>query len=153
MKDIPKKNYAILMLLLVITVLVTLYIFKSYSNRNRELSNMYKYLDVITYKDFNVYITENPDIILYVGNKYDLNYEDFNTKLINKIEKSGLKYKFVYMNVNNKIINEINKEYRVKLSISNVPYLISFLEGKIIKYSEIKEDSEVSTIINLKEFK
>lgn len=152
MKIISKKNYVVLIVLLVVTVLITLYLSNVYSNKNRETSNIYKYFDSITYKDFDVYITENPDIILYIGDKYDVSYDDFNEKLISRIEKYDLKDRFVYMNVNSKIINKINQKYKVKLNINSIPYIIAFLDGKIVKYSEINIDSQVNNIVNLLEF-
>ena len=56
------------------------------------------------------------------------------------------------MNVNSKIINKINQKYKVKLNINSIPYIIAFLDGKIVKYNEINIDSQVNNIVNLLEF-
>ena len=148
MRIIPKKNYALFALLIAVTILATLYFSDSYRSKTKEVSNVYSNSSVITYKDFDVYVTENPDSIIYIGNKYDLNYNEFDSKLIQTIEQLNLNDNFVYMNANNKIINKINREYKIKLSISNIPYLIVLIDGNIYEYKEIKNDSDASSIIN-----
>ena len=146
MRNVPLKNYIYLLLLLVFTILVTLYLSNMYLNKNKDTSDFYKYSNTITTKDFDVYITENPDAIVYLANKYDMSYSDFESKLQSEIELRGIKDKFIYINVNNKFINKLNKEYRIKLSISKLPIIVIFVDGKISDYMYVDNTSSANII-------
>ena len=148
MKEIPKKNYVILLLLICITVFFVLNLSNFYKNRNLEESEIYTYSNKITYKEFDVYITENPDSIIYISNKNNKDNELFEKKLIDKIEKIGLKDYFVFINANSKIINKINKKYKQKININNLPVVISFIDNKIVNYSYITNESDVDVVIS-----
>ena len=148
MRDIPKKNYILVGVIIVITLLLIFTLSNLYKNRNQVESELYKYSNKITYKEFDVYITENPDSIIYISNKNNTTNEDIEKKLINKIEKLGLKEHFVFINADNKIINKINKNYKLKVNINKLPVVISFIDNNIVNYSYISNDSDIDTIIN-----
>lgn len=152
MKKVTHKNYAFLILIIVFTILITLYLSYIYSNKSKSVSEIYKYANVITYNDMDEYISENPDCIVYVGNKYNLDYTEFEKKLINVLDEYHLKDNFVFINVNNKIITKINKDYKVVLKINKIPYILIFVNGKIFEYNQISFDSNVKSIIGYEDF-
>ena len=53
MKEIPKKNYYILVVLLVVTVGLTLLLSNLYVNKEKMVSNFYEYSNKITSEEFD----------------------------------------------------------------------------------------------------
>ena len=84
MRQIPKKNYIILVILIVITVLLTFILFDIYRNKDKVTSDFYRYSNKITNEEFDEYILESSDLIIYISDKYDL---------ANQILKTNLKIK------------------------------------------------------------
>ena len=148
MREIPIRNYIIACILLVLTVVITLFLSNLYTNRLKPVSDFYNYSNKITAKEFDVFITENPDSIVYLDSKYDLDNDSFEAKLKNKIEHLNIKEKFVYINVNNKLINNINKKYKVKIDINKIPVAITFVDGNIYRYEYIANGSEPENVID-----
>lgn len=148
MKKISHKNYLIFILIIIFTVLITLYLSYIYSDKTTELSKVYKNSNIITYKDFDVYISENSNTIIYIGDKTDLSYKEFDNELLNIIESKNLNDYFVYIDANSKIINKINRDYQLLLSIKDIPYIIVLSDSKIAEYKKIEHNSNAKTIIN-----
>ena len=61
MKQLPKRNYLILIVLMFLTVLVTLSLVMVYKNRDKLTSSIYNYSNKITTEEFDEYMTENQD--------------------------------------------------------------------------------------------
>ena len=87
MRQIPKKNYYILVVLLVVTILLTLSLSYVYRNKEKLVSNFYEYSSKIKPQEFDEYMTENSDFMIYISDKYDLTYEEFENNFKDKIEK------------------------------------------------------------------
>ena len=90
MREIPLKNYIILVILLIITVLLTFWIFSFYKEKEA-VSPLYKYLNSIRTDELNEFIIENPDSIIFVQSKLDMSNLDKQKELKKKIEKNNLK--------------------------------------------------------------
>ena len=73
----PKKNYIILIVLVVSTVFVTLFISDVYLQKSKKESICYQYLNRIMLTELDEYIIENPNSIIYISDKYDLSNEHF----------------------------------------------------------------------------
>jgi len=70
MREIPKKNYIILAVLVVVTIAVTLISASIYKSSTKQVSEIYKYLNKITPEEFEGYLVENPDVIVYISDRY-----------------------------------------------------------------------------------
>ena len=81
MREIPKKNYIILVVLLAVTAFLTLFLSNIYKNKEKLTSNFYEYANKITPESFDEFMTENEDVIIYIGDKYDLTLETVEKEL------------------------------------------------------------------------
>lgn len=150
MREIPKKNYYILVVLLVVTAGLTMLLSNLYLNKEKMVSNFYEYSNKITPQEFNEYIIENPDLIVYISDKYDLTYETFETNLKNKIDNLNLKEKLIYIDknyINKDFVNELKKIYKINIDLNNTPIIIVVIDKKVIKNVSITNDSNVDSII------
>lgn len=150
MREIPKKNYYILVVLLVVTAGVTMLLSNLYLNKEKMVSNFYEYSNKITPQEFNEYIIENPDLIVYISDKYDLTYETFETNFKNKIDNLNLKEKLIYIDknyINKDFVNELKKIYKINIDLNNTPIIIVVIDKKVIKNVSITNDSNVDSII------
>ena len=87
-REIPRKNYFILALLVSMTVVIVIAFVNFYNNRHRQTSEIYNFLPEVTLEDLDVYLSErdNPKQA---------------KKLKNKIIKLNLLDSFVYLDSNN----------------------------------------------------
>lgn len=155
MKEISKKNYILLALLVLITIVITLLCAKLYNKNNNVVSKFYEYSNKITIDDFEVYIIENRDAILYISDKNDLSNETFEEKLASKIDTLNLKDKIIFINkneINSKFIKMLEKKYKTSIELDKYPIIISFIDNEIKNVSYINENSDVDLIIDYDEF-
>ena len=106
MKEIPKKNYYILAVLLGVTAILTLSLSSVYKNRDKLLSNFYNYSNKITSEEFDEFLLERSDLIIYISDKYDVTNEYFERRLEKKIDELNLKDNLVYIDK-----GELNKKF------------------------------------------
>lgn len=155
MRTIPRKNYYIVLLLVVFTVLLTLFLSNLYKNRDNYYSSIYNYSNRITFDELDEYLLEMSDIIIYISDKNDDSNTKFEEKFINKISSLNLKDKLIYIDkeeLNKKNIEKLNKEYKIKLNIENLPVIISIVDRKVTKIENISNDSDVNKILNYEDF-
>ena len=101
MKTIPKKNYIILGLLAVVTVLAVIYMSKWYrASENYYLENsvMKELVGEVKELEFENYILENPDIVIYISKDQSKITKKFEKKLKKYILDENLKSHFIYVN-------------------------------------------------------
>ena len=152
MKQIPKKNYIILFFIILFTLTLTIALSNGYKSKKLSESALYMYSNKITYKEFDVYVTEHPDSIIYISNKYDNSNEEIELKLIDRLEKLNLKNYFVYINASNKLLNKINKEYKLKIDINKLPVILVILDNQVANYSYVGDNSNIDDIIDFGDF-
>ena len=155
MKKILSKNYIILIVLLVVTVFLTLFLSNLYTAKNKLVSNFYEYANKITPQEFDEYIVENPDTIIYISDKYDLAHETFETKFENKIESLNLREKLVFMdkeNITQDFLSKIKNTYGINIEIENLPMLVIVIDNTVTKNIYIENYLNVETIIDYEVF-
>lgn len=155
MRQIPKKNYYILVVLLVVTILLTLSLSYVYRNKEKLVSNFYEYSNKIKPQEFDEYMTENSDFIIYISDKYDLTYEEFENNFKDKIERLNLKNNLIYMDkndINKEFLNKLKKEYNINIEIKDIPIVIVVIDNKVIKNVSVNTDSNVDTLIEYEVF-
>ncbi|OLA33742.1 MAG: hypothetical protein BHW38_06540 [Firmicutes bacterium CAG:321_26_22] len=139
-KEIPFKNYIILAVILIFTILLVVYLFNwqsIYQKNKLQEPILDKYLMVINYNELDDYLVENKEAIVYVSVLNDEKIRMFENKFKNLIIKNDLNNKVLYLNLTNESV-EINKKYLSNLS--EVPTLIIFDEGKVVKSYSIKDN-------------
>lgn len=134
MRQIPKKNYIIFLLMLVGVVLVTFLGVRVYNNNIKPSSVLYKYLKTIKGDELNLYLSENPSTVIYISDKYDVSKEDLEKELKNKIIDLNLYDNFIYLDkdeLNKDFINEFNKQNKTSITIDKLPTLIIFNDNEV----------------------
>lgn len=145
-KDIPKKNYFILGIILIISCILVYYInawYSLYQYEKRGNSPITTYMEIINYNEVENYIAENSDAIIYVSKSNNLKirkFEEDNEKLFKKLE---LNYNILYMDA-----KDVNKDLKIKYNVNEYPTILFFknkrlvnkyvLELDNINYSDIK---------------
>ena len=155
MKKIFQKNYIILVVLLVVTVFFTLFLSNLYVSKNKLVSNFYEYSNKIKTEEFDEYMIENPDTILYISDKYDLTHETFENKFEEKINNLNLKENLVFIDkdeITDKFLNKMSNTYEINIELNNIPIIIVIVDNTIVKSVYIQNDSNVETIIDYEVF-
>ena len=153
MRKIPFKNYIYYVLLIIVTILLTLFLSNSYLDKKKKESEFYNYSNKITWKELDEFIIENPDAILYIGNKYDNGNKDFEKQLEEKIEELNIKEKIVFINFNNKLSNKLNLKYKLNINANKLPVIVFFNEKLIKSYYYVSDLYSIDYLINKEEIK
>ena len=145
-KEIPLKNYILLSIVLILTIVVVIYFFlwkNTYEKSKLQTPILDDYLLVINYNELNNYLVENKDAIIYVSKLNDESIRLFENKFKNIINKNNLNNKILYLNLTeelkeNNIVKEINKKYGKEMT--EVPTIVIIKDGKISSSYNIKEN-------------
>ncbi|MBR7042104.1 MAG: hypothetical protein IKI04_01240, partial [Bacilli bacterium] len=90
LRVIPKKNYIILALVLLLSFLFIYYLylwFDSYNEAKLNIPIMNKYMEVINYNELSDYLVENPDTIIYVSVLENSDIRNFEKKFKNLFKR------------------------------------------------------------------
>ena len=136
--NIPKRNYTIYSIIVVLTIVVTLAIFivynkqKEYENSKPILRGIVSELEV---KDVDEFLKENDNVIFYMGVATDENSREVEKDLIKLRERK--KIDFVYLNLTDvkdrvSFLESFNSKYSVGLQVKNYPAFILIKNMKIV---------------------
>lgn len=148
MKKIPRKNYIIVGIISVLTVVLVGYFAFWYKETKEYVENnsiMTGYLSEIgedqLIDNLSNYILDNPNAVLYVSNGNDLSLKDFEKEFKMYINDNNIKQTFVYIDLNKvknkKIVDEFKDNFlSTKLNFYDIeldrqPNLFVFEDGKI----------------------
>ena len=92
-----KKNYIYLLILLIATVGLTFLFSTIYNREVNFVSYSYEKLNKITSAEFEEYMIENPETIIYISSKNDLHNNKFEKKFIKKLENLNLLENTIYL--------------------------------------------------------
>lgn len=132
MRKIPVKNYFILLIMLFGVVVVTFAGKNYYNNNLKKVSSLYKYANHINRDELKEYLVESSSLIIYVTDKYNLNNEDSEELLKDKIVELNLYNNFIYVDsrvFNYKFLDYFNSTYHTNLNINNLPTMIIYDDG------------------------
>lgn len=161
MRKIPKKNYLILTVVIVLTVGLVFYA-RSWYNTSKEyyLSNsvIKDIVSEINEVDINSYTIENPNYILYASSGISNDLKDFEKELKKIITSLDIQSNFIYLNLDNVNIQQFNdtlKKYTsnekiaLELSRDSKSTIYIFSSGKI-KY--ILNNANEKSVSYIKKF-
>lgn len=145
-KEIPLKNYILLSIVLILTIVVVIYFFlwkNTYEKSKLQIPILDDYLLVINYNELNNYLVENKDAIIYVSKLNNENIRLFENKFKNIINKNNLNNKILYLDLTEElketnIVKKINKKYGKEMT--EVPTIVIIKDGKISSSYNIKEN-------------
>ena len=152
-----KKNYIYFGILIICTVALTLFLSYIYKSEVEEsVSYSYEHLNKITSNEFDEYMIEHPDTIIYIADKTNLNNNKFEKRLINKLEKLNLLENVIYIEKEEMIAilqKKLKENYGYNYNEDKLPAIIVINDGKTKQISIIRRDSDVDTIIDYEVFK
>lgn len=151
-----KKKYLILFALLASTVIVTLLLAFLYNKEISGMSYSYEKLNKITSTEFEEYMLEHTDAIIYISDKFDLDNNKFEKKFINKLEKLNLLENVIYIektDITDDVQKKLKDVYSYKYNENELPVIIVINDGEVNQISIVNDKSSVDTIINYEVFK
>ena len=147
MREIPKKNYLILVILSIVTVVISLSVFNIYSKKNNESYISQNVLNA-SGNDIESLLLENNVLFVYIDSINNIKNKEMEKELIDELSSIDLKKYFVfYDNKIKKNINYFSKKY--KLNIKKKKMLIVFEDGVLVKSINLTDNfkNEVMQIV------
>lgn len=153
MRQIPLKNYLILFLIYLLVILFSFGLRNWYLKNYVNSSHINEAISEIKIEEFESYIQENPDIIIYFSNSknVDLNLEQ---KMINYIIKKNLTNNIVYVDtysIEKEWFKKINNNYVIdSVNIQIVPNTDNIV---LVKSGKIEASAVYNEILDYDKFK
>ena len=160
-KEIPYKNYIILILVFLMTILVTFYVRDWYNTTKvyyAQNSVMTKVVREIKSEEISNYILENQRFILYVSSGQNSQIKDFEDEFKNLIQNLDINDDVLYMNLDgvnmesfyDLLKNNYSSNAKLKNQIvSSDSSLYLFTDGKIVNVLNNVSDYSVKRLENI----
>lgn len=152
-REIPLKNYLILLVLMVGIVFIVFYLASWYNTAKEYYKNnsiLSEYLPEVKCEEMNSFIVDNPEIVIYYASAKDESIKSFEKTFKKMIEKYEINDDIVYMDSskeeNSNFLTELNKITNKKLDSIIVPNLIYIKDGSVnrVLYTTNSKINEVS---------
>jgi hypothetical protein len=154
LREIPFKNYIILMLVCFLTI--GLVVFVSIMYRRNEKKNMETpvisgVIPEIKRDDVGSYVIENDSFFLYIGSASDYNSREVEKDLIKYFDRRNIKDDTIFLNVTGE--NELNSFYKFfnekfvvneYSKLNNYPAFIIFKDGKVLDLVQKGENQKLN---------
>ena len=149
-KNIPLKNYIILAVVLILSIILVIYFYMWYNAYEESKLNtmiMDKYLQVINYNELNNYLVENKDAVIYSSVLEDQKIRNFEKKFKNIIIKNSLNNDILYLDLTEElkdknITKDIKETYNINnQDIANTPSIMIFKDGNLYSIYNIKDNN------------
>lgn len=148
-KKIPLKNYIILAVTLIITVILVIYFYlwqKAYEESKTNTIIMDEYIQKINYNELNNYLIENKSTVIYssvVGSQKTSNFEK---KFVKVIQDNSLKNSILYLDLTEVVKNkntkkELLEKYPELNNNIKDPLIIVFNNNKVTSVYNIKSNN------------
>lgn len=136
--NIPFKNYVILFITIIGTILLCLYIaqwYKKAEENSIEPGILAKQLPQVTIEEFENYVMENPNVIVYVSASTDETAKRFEKNIYDFIIKENLRNYFVYIDANktdqNTLVETLKRKDDKQSIYTAIPNMYVIKDGKI----------------------
>lgn len=146
---VPKKNYVILGLVIIISLVILYYFymwFSVYNDSKISVPILDKYMNVINYNELNDYIIENPNSVIYVSIIGDMEINKFEKRFKNYIKGHEFNKEILYMNITDdildrKIVSDMKDRYMISYQdMTDVPNIMVFEDGNLVSIYNIKDN-------------
>jgi len=151
-----KYNYIIYVVLLIVTVIVTLLLADLYNKGEKEISYSYETLNKISAEEFNEYMVEHDDVIIYIGSMYSTSTNKVEKNIISEIEKQNLLEKVIFIEkeeITGELEKKLNKEYDYEYNEDRLPTIIVVINGEVDKIVKITKNMQYKAAIDYEAFK
>ncbi len=155
-KTIPLKNYLILLIVAVLTVILTLYIrewIETYRENKISISPLSGDINEINTNELELTLNESNQVIIYVSYVNDLDVYNKERKLLKRIKSEQLSDYVIYYNVTdllkeNEYLNILKSKFsNLKSEIIKAPMFIYVKNGEAVEVinsdDNIVNDSEL----------
>ena len=142
-RTVSFKNYVILSIVLIFSIVVIIYFYMWYGefHSNRILTPvMNQYLSVINYNVLDTYLVENKDSVIYISNLNDSDTRNFERKFKEIVREYSLGNDILYLDLTNEYKDDkLYKEIEEKYKLPNLPCIVIFKDGKINDFYSIED--------------
>ncbi len=140
-KEIPLKNYFILILVILLTILAVFYM-RDWYNTSKEFyaqnSVMTKVVREIKNDEISNYILENQKFILYVSSGRNTNIKSFEDEFKNLIQKMDLGENVLYMNLDEVDVSDFYNSLNSYASSTKVKNQIASSDASMYVFTDGK---------------
>lgn len=141
-KEIPPKNYLVLGIIVVVTLLICIYLFawfKQYNDSKENTPVITSTLRQVEYNDLNTVLKERDILIVYMCTTDEKTCRNFEKKFSKYIKDNNLTEEIIYLNLGydkdeNNLLNKVYDKYKSDRLVKKVyeyPTLLIFNQGKI----------------------
>ena len=158
LRQIPKRNYFILGVVIIATFLILYYLYMWYDAYKETKLNMRildNYMEVINYNELDNFLIESPNSIIYVSVLEDETIREFEKKLKKEFKNNKIDKQVLYMDITNdirdiNIKNDMISKYNLNgNNITNVPLFMVIINGKIKMFYSIHDNNyDISSAVN-----
>lgn len=151
-----KYNYIIYIVLLIVTIIVTLLLADLYNKGENEISYSYETLNKISAEEFDEYMVEHDDVIIYIGSMYSTSTNKVEKNIITEIEKQNLLEKVIFIEkeeITDELEKTLNKEYEYEYNEDKIPTIIVVIDGEVDKIVKITKNMQYKSAIDYEAFK
>lgn len=147
MREVPKKNYVIFLLMVVAVVIVVLYLSETHKTRisHKYISSMNNFVTEIKVDDIENYIIENPLVVIYVSDKKDESLKEREEDFKELLTEYNIQRYFVYLDMSidtESVSNNFENKYNEELYYENLPILFVMIDGQVVDiYNEKNYDT------------
>ena len=142
-KEIPAKNYLVLGVIVVITLLVCIYLFAWFRQYNDSKINtpvITSTLRQVEYNNLNTVVKERDMILVYMCTTDESLCGRFEKKFASYVKDNNLTEEIIYLNLGynsdeNNLLKDVYNKYKSNTLVKKVhkyPTLLIFNEGKIV---------------------
>lgn len=140
LRKIPKKNYIILGIIILVSLLLVYYFYMwidAYNETKLNKPILNKYMEVINYNELDNYLVERPNTIIYVSVLENSEIREFEKKFKSVLKSHRIDAELLYMDVTEELKDdEVKKEMASKYALNNtnitdVPVIIVFDNGEL----------------------
>ena len=159
-RNVPLKNYIILLAIFIGTFLLTYYLYrwyKVYADYQNNIPVIRDSLTEITKEEMEHYIEENTSATIYVCTADNQNCRSFEKNFKKLVDKNALKEYIIYVGVTSQemdqFVSDFNQKYQYKIKLTkNVPAFITFEDGEVTDILEADKDTDKLSITDVSKY-
>lgn len=155
MKKTELKNYLILTIIILVTLVITFYIlswYKQYNDTKLKTPVISDTLTEVSYEDINTITKERNFLLVYACYSAEDKCRNFEYKFKDYIKQNDLSDSMVYLKLGEKYINNSrlqdfylkNKSSDLSTAKINYPTIMVFVDGKIVNVLRVNKNEKIT---------
>ena len=152
---IPLNNYIVLGVIIIVTLVITLYLcswYKQYNDNKLNTPVITSVLREVNYDNLSTVVNERDIVIMYMCTTNESVCRNFEKKFAKYIKQNNLTEEIMYLNLGyandeNDLLNKVYTKYKSKDLVKKVykyPTLVIFNSGKIIDVLSSNKQNKVN---------